>query len=68
MDNTIYMLMNGKMTKIGSLNGRVENTNFLIRCEYGDWSGFRTLKECESQFSELEQKGKSNGFFSVVER
>ena len=32
-----------------------EHTNFVIICPYGDWSGFRTLIECQSQFAELEE-------------
>lgn len=39
--------------------------NFLIMCDYGDWSGFRTLAECYDQYME---RGKRQGFYRIVER
>jgi len=69
MDTTIYRMMNGKMTKVGDTR-LPNNCNFIITCSYGDWSGFRTLAECESQFAELEQaeKDRPGRGFEVVER
>lgn len=66
-DNIIYTLQGGKMVKINEPDNP-EKANFVIICEYGDWSGFRTLADCESQFVELENRDKPNGWFSVVER
>lgn len=66
-DTRIYSLFNGKMTKLAEPT-RPDRANFVIVCEHGDWSGFRTLAECERQFPELEAKGRSNFFYSVVER
>ena len=63
----IYMLWNGKMVEQEKAK-RPERANFVICCDYGDWSGFRTLAECQSQFKELEAKGKQNGYYWVEER
>jgi hypothetical protein len=67
-DRTIYALKSGKMQMVQSPMCSPEKSNFVIVCELGDWSGFRTLEECERQFPELESKGKPDGFYSVVER
>jgi hypothetical protein len=71
-DNLIYELVGGVMTRVGVEAGNPKNRNFLIRCAYGDWSGFRTLVECENQLSELEQLAKNgkkpDGYYTVVER
>ncbi len=49
---------------------RPERANFVIMSHYGqhDWSGFRTLAECEAQFSELIGYGRPNGYYVVVEK
>jgi len=64
---TIFILVNGKMTSVGN-PGKPERANFVICCEHGDWSGFRTLADCVKQFPELESKGKHNGYYWVEER
>lgn len=68
MDRTIYIGFNGKMTKINDPQ-RPQNANFVIQWNGRDWSGFRTLAECERQFRELEARP-NNGVeaFSVIER
>lgn len=66
-DKTIYELDNGKMLKIGATD-RPDRNNFLIVCDYGDWSGFRTLAECEKQIPELESYKMRSGYFKIVER
>ncbi len=66
-DKIIYTLRGKKMVKINEPD-RPEKANFVIICDHGDWSGFRTLAECETQFSDLENRDKPNGFFAVVER
>lgn len=66
---TVYVLRKGKMTCVRPVSHeRAARPNFVIVCEYGDWSGFRTLKDCEKQFHELEEKGRPDGFFWVEER
>ena len=66
-DSTIYELRNGKMLKIGTTD-RPDRNNFLIVCNYGDWSGYRTLAECEKQIPELESYKMRSGYFHIVER
>jgi len=51
----IYTQFKGEMVKINEPI-RPNNTNFLIRWNGMDWSGFRTLEECEQQFPELKDK------------
>lgn len=72
MGNTIWASKNGKMVKIGKPHGRVDNYNFLITCRYGDWSGFRTLEECEKQIPELEKNmadmREKDDHYYIVER
>ncbi len=65
--NVVYVLHKGKMTYMNNAKNP-EKVNFVIVCEYGDWSGFRTLGECQQQFDELEKNGKHDGFYWVVER
>ena len=70
-DQTIYALFNGKMTRLREPNFP-NNANFVIVCDYGDWSGFRTLDQCVGQFDELEamaaKAGRGNFYYKVVER
>jgi len=63
---TIYALINRKMAKIEEPKDP-EARNFVIVCEYGDWSGYRTLDKCIEQFPELESKNRGNFFYRVVE-
>lgn len=69
--HTVFMLFNGKMIKTAEPKRPTYN-NFVICCDYGDWSGFRTLAECQAQFAELEQMaktdGRGNGYYWVEER
>jgi hypothetical protein len=65
--NRIYIGFKGKMTKIGSPKGRVENANFIITWRDMHWSGYRTLAECEDQFHELEERGDEVEDFAVIE-
>ena len=55
-DNLIYVMNHGKMARTAQkIQTSPEHRNFLIvHAKYGDWSGFRTLAECEKQFTELE--------------
>lgn len=69
MDTTIYTMDQGKMVPV-SQPTNPHNANFVIVCGYGDWSGFRTLAECEAQFGELEniEAARPGRGFRVVER
>ena len=62
----IYVQFHGKMERIAEPKGRVENFNFVIQWKGMDWSGFRSLAECEAQFAELE--GREGDHFTVVEK
>lgn len=64
----IYIGFKGKMTKVAEPQ-LPENANFVIQWNDSDWSGFRTLAECERQFPELEARP-NNGVeaFTVVEK
>jgi hypothetical protein len=65
-DRDIYVQFKGKLTKVAEPKGNPENANFVITWNGRDWSGFRTLAECEKQFGELE--GREDDPFAVVER
>ncbi len=75
-DHVLYTLHQSKMVQVGQptpikglTNKEVaEKANFVIVCEHGDWSGFRTLQGCINQFDELEASGRKDGYYWVVER
>ena len=69
-DKTIYAMHDGKMTHVAEPTMNCESVSFLIVCRYGDWSGFRTLAECEAQFAELEanEKQSPDRGYRVVQR
>jgi hypothetical protein len=66
------MLHNGTMQPTGTAPRFPDRVNFVICCERGDWSGFRTLQECQSQYKELEGYARSanrpDGYYWVEER
>jgi len=64
----VAMLLGGKMQETASLPKKPERANFVICCDYGDWSGFRTLAECQAQYRELESYNKPEGYYWVEER
>ncbi len=64
-DVEIYYQFNGKMVRVGETN-RPDRANFLILWKGKDWSGFRTLAECEAQIAELE--GRYGNNYTIVER
>ena len=68
MDNRIYLQKeDGSFLKVGTPRGNKERDNFLILYEGMDWSGFRTLANCEKQLPDIASRGK-NEHFTVVER
>ena len=66
--NIVAMLYQGKMQRTKTPLKYPDKVNFVICCDYGDWSGFRTYKECENQYKELENYGKQDGYYWVEER
>ena len=67
MDSVIYQGFKGQMNKVGSPR-LPQNSNFVITYKGMDWSGFRTLANCERQFAELEARPSGCDDFQVVER
>jgi hypothetical protein len=63
----VSMLFKGKMTSYKTPK-HPERANFVICCDYGDWSSFRTLADCEKQYKELEASGRPDGYYWVEER
>jgi len=66
-DHTVFVGFNQKMMKLNEPKGNPERANFVITYKGMDWSGFRTLAECEKQFSSLENSVRTVNF-AVVER
>lgn len=66
--NIVAMLFHGKMTVTETKPRNPERCNFVICCDYGDWSGFRTLAECAAQYADLEKAKKPDGYYWVEER
>jgi hypothetical protein len=64
-DKIIYLKFRGKMEKVEEPR-LPERANFVITWRGLDWSGFRTLAECERQFDELEKRDGDE--YAVVER
>lgn len=62
---TIYKPFNGKLLKVNEPE-HPNHVNFLIRFRGKDWSGFRTIAECEAQIPELEEKSNLD-CFEIVE-
>ena len=67
-EHLIYMGHNGKMVKVNEPKGNPQSPNFVIKYKDKDWSGFRSLEECEAQFAEIEAKLGRVEYFEVVER
>ncbi|HEY2155360.1 MAG TPA: hypothetical protein VGH33_07000 [Isosphaeraceae bacterium] len=65
MDRIIYIQVDGQMVRVEEPN-RPDLANFVITHHGRDWSGFRTLADCERQFSAL--RGRKGDPFRVVER
>jgi hypothetical protein len=62
----VYKLVGGKWVRT-SQPKQPEGSHFLIVCDYGDWSGFRTLDKCLAQIPDPNGL-RPNGFYRIVER
>ncbi len=62
----IYRQFHGKMVKVNEPT-RPDRPNFIIRWNGKDWSGYRTLIECERQFNEIESPIAADDPYTVVE-
>lgn len=71
----LYSLIDGKwvattgwsLTQPAAVRGSPDLLNFLIVCDYGDWSGFRTLEECLAQ-TPSNWQNRRPGFYWIEER
>lgn len=67
-DNLIYIQKSdGTFVKVGDAKGNPNNANFIILYGGKDWSGFRTLINCEKQLMEIASRKRFQDF-TVVER
>jgi hypothetical protein len=66
-DRIIAEAMGGTVIAISKALGRVENSNFLIVCDHGDWSGFMSLRAALQELGKLAER-KPSKYFAVVER
>lgn len=62
----VYELVNGVWVGTGWVRGPAR-PNFVIVCDYGDWSGFRTLAECLAQVPDS-WASRRPGFYRIEER
>ena len=65
----LYSLVDGKweLNPHTPVRGDKEALNFLIACDFGDWSGFRTLAQCLGQVPNT-WPNRRPGFFWIEER
>lgn len=64
-DPLTHLLINGAWVEVNSPI-TPDRAHFLITCDYGDWSGFRTLAECLAQIPSWQ--GKRDGFYKIETR
>lgn len=64
----IYVQVAGKFARCGEPKTSPERRNFVITWKGLDWSGFRTLADCEKQFPELERRRPGESDYAVEER
>lgn len=61
----LYTLMNGEWVAGENRPKNPDRANFKIVCDYGDWSGYRTLADCLAQIPNW--KNRRPGFYRIVE-
>lgn len=61
---TLFVLNGGVWQATEEKAVNPEYANFRIVCDYGDWSGFRTLKACLDQVPNWQNR--RPGFFRIV--
>jgi hypothetical protein len=62
----VYKLKHGAWIPV-SIPRNPQSGSFLIVCDYGDWSGFRTLEKCLAQIPSSWSRYPV-GFYRIVER
>ena len=63
----IYEFIEGAWRKVGEPAGSPDRSNFVIVCQFGDWSGFRTLAACLAQIPSAWER-RAAGFYWIEER
>ena len=58
-----HELVGGSWISTGIAPTRPDRDNFVIVCDFGDWSGFRTLQECLNQIPRWQDR--RPGFFRI---
>lgn len=67
-DRTIYVVLQGKAIMINAPRGSAERPNFIITYQERDWSGFRSLSDCLSQFERDIAPREDAREFAIIER
>jgi hypothetical protein len=68
-DKFIYQQFHGVMVIVDRRPPTSNKYNFIITHKGMDWSGYRTLAECEAQFEEIQKRSDAlEDDFAVVER
>jgi hypothetical protein len=68
-DLILFEGVGGRVVELNQPEGRTDLRNYLIVCEFGNWSGFRTLEECRPQFDRIvAARDRPDGFYRIVER
>jgi len=69
-----HMLIDGKMAVVAPPSGPLHDTakNFVVCCQYGDWSGFLTWPEIIARIPVMESHAvrtdRPDGYFWIEER
>ncbi len=59
-----HEFQNGAFVQVKKSDAKPTQANFVIVCQYGDWSGFRTIAECLAQ----QMSPRPDGYFWIEER
>jgi hypothetical protein len=65
MRHITHKFINGRWQATTDLPQRILRANFVICCQYGDWSGFRTIEQCLAQQMDT---NRPDGFYWIEER
>jgi len=65
--STTHILLDGVWVERDIVSAHPDRLNFVIVCDYGDWSGFRTLADCLKQIPET-WASRPRGFYRIEER
>ena len=66
-DRIIAEVRGNHVRIVGKANGPTYNNNFLVICDYGDYSGFMSLRKALQELDKL-VSSRPGKYFAVVER